>query len=81
MSISEDEEALAGAVAEALASVLAAPGSHHVVLTGGGVGTRVLGELADRGAAIRPVPSGLSRRGGARRTSRLRWFGRCAKAV
>lgn len=52
MSISEDEEALAGAVAEALASVLAAPGSHHLVLTGGGVGTRVLGELAERGAAI-----------------------------
>ena len=52
LTISEDEESLATSVAEALAHVLAAPGPHHLVLTGGGVGTRVLGALADRGADI-----------------------------
>jgi len=52
LTISEDEESLATSVAEALARVLAAPGPHHLVVTGGGVGTRVLGALADRGADI-----------------------------
>ena len=52
LSISEDEESLAATVADALATVLAAPGPHHLVLTGGGVGTRVLGALVERGATI-----------------------------
>lgn len=52
LSISEDEGSLASTVAEALATILAAPGPHHLVLTGGGVGTRVLGVLADRGEDI-----------------------------
>ena len=52
LSISEDEESLAATVADALATVLAAPGPHHVVLTGGGVGTRVLAALAGRDAPI-----------------------------
>lgn len=52
VSVSEDEETLAATVAEALATILAAPGPHHLVLTGGGVGTRVLGALADRGEDI-----------------------------
>lgn len=52
LNISEDEEGLAAAVAEALARVLAAPGPHHLVLTGGGVGTRVLAVLAGRAADI-----------------------------
>ena len=52
IEVSEDEESLAAAVAEALAARLAAPGPHHVVLTGGGVGTRVLTALAARSGAI-----------------------------
>lgn len=52
LSISDDEETLVATVADALASVLAAPGLHHLVLTGGGVGTRVLAALALRGATI-----------------------------
>lgn len=50
--VHEDEQSLARAVAEALANVLTAPGTHHVVLTGGGVGTRVLAELAGLGVNI-----------------------------
>lgn len=52
LRISEDEESLAATVADALVSILAAPGPHHLVLTGGGVGTRVLAALADNGATI-----------------------------
>lgn len=52
LSISEDEESLVATVADALTNVLVAPGPHHLVLTGGGVGTRVLGALAERGATI-----------------------------
>lgn len=52
LSISEDDDSLAEAVAGALALVLAAPGPHHLVLTGGGVGTRVLAALAARSAEI-----------------------------
>ena len=52
IEVSEDEDSLAIAVAAALSSRLAAPGPHHLVLTGGGVGTRVLAALADNGATI-----------------------------
>lgn len=50
--VHDDEDTLARAVARALADILAAPGIHHVVLTGGGVGTRVLAELAGLGISI-----------------------------
>lgn len=52
LHVSEDEGSLAVAVADALAGRLAAPGTHHVVLTGGGVGTRVLAELASRSGPV-----------------------------
>ena len=52
LSISEDEASLVATVADALASVLAAPGPHHLVVTGGGVGTRVLAALATRDTQI-----------------------------
>ena len=48
----DDEDAVAMSVADALAARLALPGIHHAVLTGGGVGTKVLAELLDRSAAI-----------------------------
>ena len=41
-----DEESGARAVADALAARLRPTGTHHIVLTGGGIGTRVLAELA-----------------------------------
>ena len=44
--VHDDEHALARAVAQALADRLELPGVHHLVLTGGGVGTLVLAELA-----------------------------------
>ncbi|MEY4169227.1 MAG: 6-phosphogluconolactonase [Actinomycetota bacterium] len=44
----DDEDAVAVSVADALAARLALPGEHHAVLTGGGVGTRVLAELLER---------------------------------
>lgn len=44
----DDERAVASAVAEALIERLNLPGDHHVVLTGGGVGTMVLDEWAAR---------------------------------
>ncbi len=50
--VSDDEEQLAAAVAEALVDVLGTPGPHHVVLTGGGVGTRVLAALSTRAASV-----------------------------
>lgn len=52
IEISEDEEHLAAAVAEALVGALATPGPHHLVLTGGGVGTRVLAALSHRAASV-----------------------------
>lgn len=52
VEVRDGEEDLAIAVAEALSAILASPGPHHLVLTGGGVGTRLLGELAERGAGI-----------------------------
>ena len=48
----DDEDAVAVSVAEALAARLALPGVHHAVLTGGGVGTRVLTELLKRSTTI-----------------------------
>ena len=48
----DDEDAVAISVADALAARLALPGIHHAVLTGGGVGTKVLAELLERSAAI-----------------------------
>ena len=48
----DDEDAVAMSVADALAARLALPGIHHAVLTGGGVGTKVLVELRERSAAI-----------------------------
>lgn len=50
--VHDDEDTLARSVAEALADVLTQPGTHHVVLTGGGVGTRVLAELASLDVTI-----------------------------
>lgn len=50
--VHHDETALARAVAESLADIVIAPGVHHIVLTGGGVGTRVLAELAGLDVAI-----------------------------
>lgn len=52
IEIRDDEASLAAAVADALTRLLATPGPHHVVLTGGGVGTRVLAEIAERGSEI-----------------------------
>jgi 6-phosphogluconolactonase len=48
----DDEDAVAVSVAKALAARLALPGVHHAVLTGGGVGTRVLTELLKRSTTI-----------------------------
>ena len=48
----DDEDAVAACVSDAMATRLATPGIHHVVLTGGGVGTRVLAELVERSAPI-----------------------------
>jgi 6-phosphogluconolactonase len=47
-----DETELAEGVAKALAEQLCEPGPHHLVVTGGGVGTAVLARL---GASQRPV--------------------------
>lgn len=52
VEVRDDEDAVALAVADALVSRLAAPGPHHVVLTGGGVGTRVLAVLASRSSSV-----------------------------
>lgn len=52
VEVRDDEAALAAAVADGLADLLADPGPHHIVLTGGGVGTRVLAELASRSGTI-----------------------------
>ena len=48
----DDAHAVATSVAQALAVRLALPGTHHIVLTGGGVGTEVLVELCKRSAGI-----------------------------
>ena len=50
MLVHADAELLAQAVADRLTAAVAASGSASVVLTGGGIGTRVLAELA-RGPA------------------------------
>lgn len=52
VAVHDDDEAVARAVAIALVRILASPGPHHVVVTGGGVGTRVLSELAARNADV-----------------------------
>ncbi|MFM1966512.1 MAG: hypothetical protein RL134_2237 [Actinomycetota bacterium] len=52
VAVHDDDEAVARAVALALTEILAVPGTHHVVVTGGGVGTRVLSELAALHAGI-----------------------------
>lgn len=52
IEVRPDDGVLADSVAEALVDRLASPGPHHVVLTGGGVGTRVLGALSARSDAI-----------------------------
>jgi 6-phosphogluconolactonase len=46
LEVSEDESQVAETVARALHARLLEPGDHHIVLTGGGVGTDVLAELA-----------------------------------
>jgi 6-phosphogluconolactonase len=43
--VHDDEQSLARAVAAELVSRLRSPGPHHLVVTGGGVGTLVLSEL------------------------------------
>lgn len=48
----DDEEGIARAVAAALVDRLAQPGVHHVVITGGGVGTRVLDQWASRSSEV-----------------------------
>jgi 6-phosphogluconolactonase len=48
----DDEEALAAAVAEAVVALMVAPGVHHLVATGGGVGTAVLSALRERSADV-----------------------------
>jgi len=48
----DNERALAAAVARALIERLSEPGTHHVVLTGGGVGTMVLAECAARSTEV-----------------------------
>ena len=47
-----DETLLARAVADALVEHVRRPGEHHIVLTGGGVGTRVLAEWAARSSEV-----------------------------
>ncbi len=46
VNVSDDEGDLVDRVARSIADRLAAPGTHHLVLTGGGVGTRILARLA-----------------------------------
>jgi 6-phosphogluconolactonase len=50
--VHDDDVAVARSVAIALVEILATPGPHHVVVTGGGVGTRVLSELSARKSGI-----------------------------
>ena len=50
--VCSDETHLAATVAQALVERLSTPGVHHLVLTGGGVGTRVLVELCLRSQAV-----------------------------
>jgi 6-phosphogluconolactonase len=52
IAVAEDEHALAHDVAEALALQLASPGDHHLVVTGGGVGTLTLAALRLRSPSI-----------------------------
>jgi 6-phosphogluconolactonase len=48
----DDEQALAAAVADAIVALVVAPGPHHLVATGGGVGISVLKALRERSADI-----------------------------
>ena len=52
--VTPDEARLVRALAQAVAEVLAAPGRHDLVVTGGGVGTEVLAALAqpERGGLV-----------------------------
>lgn len=50
--VMSDETLLARAVADALVEQVRRPGEHHIVLTGGGVGTRVLAEWAAMSAEV-----------------------------
>jgi 6-phosphogluconolactonase len=48
----DDEDTLVDRVAQDIADRLSQPGLHHLVLTGGGVGTRILAKLAVAGAGV-----------------------------
>lgn len=50
--VATDEMDLASRVSQSLADLLASSGVHHVVLTGGGIGTTVLASLAERSTVI-----------------------------
>jgi 6-phosphogluconolactonase len=52
VAVADDERGLADGVAEALALRLASPGDHHLVVTGGGVGTLTLAALRTRSPGI-----------------------------
>lgn len=48
----DDEDTLVDRVAQDIAERLSRPGLHHLVLTGGGVGTRILAQLAVVGRQV-----------------------------
>ncbi|MEY3734696.1 MAG: hypothetical protein RL347_2055 [Actinomycetota bacterium] len=50
--VCDSEDALVDRVAHGVSRRLAQPGEHHLVLTGGGVGTRVLAALADLSTGV-----------------------------